>query len=172
MNRAARRQKHKPAHMVPSWHGAPLRTLLKASRKPLDEAEHAQLTLPFLLQLGELKHGTLSVDGFIQLNEMIVTGFNLARDIWLNSPQHSKDAVTPSEAVFTAASEALAEIGARYNQSGKMVAKGDEIAALEKASQWHADLIGVATHGMLLNALLKAEAQVRGILDKIPKGQA
>jgi hypothetical protein len=167
MNRAQRRSKKTASRVTPSWHGAPLKTLLKASVQPISQAEHAELTLPFLLQLAELKNGTLSVDGFIQLNEMIVSAFNLASDIWANSPQHSQEAVAPSEAVFTSGSETLAAIGERFNQRGRFIASGDELAKLEKASQWHADLIQVATQGMVLKALLKAEAQVRGLLEKL-----
>jgi len=169
MNRAQRRSKKNLARITPSWRGAPMKTLLKASVRPISQAEHAELTLPFLLQLAELKNGTLSVDGFVQLNEMIVSAFNLASDIWANSPQHSKEAVAPSEAVFTQASATLAVIGERFNQRGRFIASGDELTALEKASNWHADLIQVSTQGLVLKALLKAESQVRGLLEKLPK---
>ena len=166
MNRAMRRAKKRQPAINKSCFSSHIKTLFSASTKPLEEDDVILLTLPFSQCLADLKDGLLTSSGFVELNEFIVTAFNIAREIWLNSPQHSKELVEPSQEVFERASQALESIGWRCNRTGKLGATGDEINALVEAQAWHRDLIQVSTCGIVLKALIKAEEQVTGILDK------
>jgi hypothetical protein len=147
--------------------------IVKHSDAPQDPVAHADIMNRFYAALTALT-GTetsepwLNSHGFVDLNECNAFAFMLAKRIYATAAnEETKAAVKPVEAIGNATADALMAIGERFNKIGRYRATGDELKAIRESFAWMDSLMGVASQGLTLTALIDAKSLIDSRLVKL-----
>lgn len=104
----------------------------------------------------------LARESWTRLNEMNLFSFELASRLWnATNNEEAKRQIEPSRDTFEQAAEALYRIGLRWRDKQKFGATGDELTWLRESANWLEELLQISPEGMALEALMKAEQDVR-----------
>ena len=137
-------------------------TIFRASMQPISGEQIMALILPFRTTVDALQRGRLDLEGWTRLNEMNLFSFELAGRLWsATSNEEAKRQIEPSRDTFEQAAEALYRIGLRWRDKQKFGATGDELTWLRESANWLEELLQISPEGMALEALMKAEQDVR-----------
>lgn len=129
-----------------------------SSNAPLHEQSRNSIILPAYQALDELSRGHGDVAGFLTLVEMNYFGHRLAQR--LAEFSNASDVLQRTEQEFTAAGDALAEIGERSNRIGRFTPTGGELQAIRTSMQMLDELLGLSNTGHTLVALKQASADI------------
>ena len=136
--------------------------LFRSSMQPISGEQIMALILPFRATIDALQRGRLDLEGWTRLNEMNLFSFELASRLWnATSNEEAKRQIEPSRDTFEQAAEALYRIGLRWRDKQKFGATGDELTWLRESANWLEELLQVSPEGMALEAMMKAEQDVR-----------
>ena len=136
--------------------------LFRASTQPISSEQIMALILPFRTTVDALQRGRLDLEGWTRLNEMNLFSFELASRLWNGTRnEEAKRQIGPSRETFEQAAEALYRIGLRWRDKQKFGATGDELTWLRESANWLEELLQISPEGMALEALMKAEQDVR-----------
>ena len=136
--------------------------LFRASVQPISQEQVMALILPFRTTIDALQRGRLDLDGWTRLNEMNLFSFELASRLWNGtSNEEAKRQIEPSRETFEQAAESLYRIGLRWRDKQKFGATGDDLTWLRESANWLEELLQISPEGMALEALMKAEQDVR-----------
>lgn len=145
-------------------------TIFRASTQAISDEQITALMIPFRAQIDALRQSKLDLNGWTSLNEMNLFSFELASRLFHSTAdEEARRQIDPSQRTFEAAAEGLYQIGMRYRRTNRFVASGDDLKQLMESANWLEALLGIAPEGLALEALMKAEQDVR---DYWKKGQA
>ncbi len=137
-------------------------TIFRASTQSISQEQVMALIMPFRAQIDVLRLSKLDLNGWTNLNEMNLFSFELASRLFhATSNEEARRQIAPSQKTFEAAAEGLYQIGMRYRKSNRFVAFGDDLKALMESANWLEELLHISPEGMALEALMKAEQDVR-----------
>jgi hypothetical protein len=117
------------------------------------------ITVP-LAQLERLRTGKLDDEGFVELNEANISGFCLAAELHKNATPETKAVLEPTQPIFEAAADALANLGERKASTGRYTMRAAELAALRESIAQYRQLIEVSPRGIVCRALQRAAKMV------------
>ena len=137
-------------------------TIFRASTQAISDEQITALMIPFRAQIDALRQSKLDLNGWTALNEMNLFSFELASRLWnATINEEAKRQIEPSRDTFEQAAEALYRIGLRWRDKQKFGATGDELTWLRESANWLEELLQISPEGMALEALMKAEQDVR-----------
>lgn len=137
-------------------------TIFRASTQTISDEQIMALILPFRATVDALQRGKLDLEGWTRLNEMNLFSFELASRLWnATNNEEAKRQIEPSRDTFEQAAEALYRIGLRWRDKQKFGATGDDLTWLRESANWLEELLQISPEGMALEALMKAEQDVR-----------
>ncbi len=145
------------------------KTLFRASKQETTEDDINVLVLPIYAEIDKLTRGLLEMDGFVRLNEMTAFGYELASLLYHGGDEQTQDILAPLASVFGLCGDALEEIGERKGRTNKFGASGGQLQKLRDMASNIETLCGVASRGMILQALETAEKQVTQAMKEASK---
>ena len=136
---------------------------------PVSEAEGTNEVLVLMMTYDRLTRGTLDDDGYILLNEKMVTAFWLAKQLHENGSPTIRHLTNKFHADFEAAAVAVADIGCRRRdkQRNTYVATGPELRTIYFAVMLYEFFLKAATVGHLRTARRKAAELVTAKLMQV-----
>lgn len=144
--------------------------LFSRNAEDLPQSEADRMMIRPHARLRELKTNRLTLDGFIDLNEMNALGFSIAAIIYHEGGDIEKAALADKQSIFETAANALQSIGLRFGKTGKMRALPDEFDAVRHSILLLDQLYAVSTKGVAYRAMEQAREMVDEKLKQSVKG--
>lgn len=165
MNRQQRRSKTKKSngHQIDkaaAWYAIQAK-IYSASTDPHTEGETIEVLQTVYPAMLRLSKGLFDLADFKQMNLINAFGYELTGSIFQAGDDETKQAVRQGHEIFMNCADALVQMGERYNKRGKFGATGDELQALRSMISFVEQVMNVATRGLVLSALVRAEASVK-----------
>lgn len=135
--------------------------IYSASIDPHTEGETIEVLQTVYPAMLRLSKGLFDLADFKQMNLINAFGYELTSSIYQAGDDETKQAVIPGNEIFLNCADALLRMGERFNKLKKFGATGDEIQALRSMISFVEQIMNVATRGLVLSALTRAEASVR-----------